>query len=120
MDERGRGDMTSKSLRMLSRLLPNRVTVLPPNDEEALKDWKSMLESDIASMRERSNRSAIRALLGRCGMECPDLDEVVLRDQALGSEGVEKIVGWAMAHSLMHPDEAEPATDRVLIKVCAM
>lgn len=116
MDERQRGEMISKSLRLLSRLLPNRVVVSPPHDEAALKDWKTMLESDIATMRERSNRAALRALLTRCSMDCPDLDQVVVRDQALGNEAVEKIVGWAMAHSLM--EEAEPpAADQFVVKV---
>lgn len=117
MDDRGRGEVASKSLRMLSRLLPNRVVVSPPNDEASLKDWKTMLESDIATMRERSNRVAIRSLLGRCGMDCPDLDQVVVRDQALGSEAVEKTVGWAMAHSLMHTEECQAVVDRYVIKV---
>lgn len=117
MDDRGRGEITSKSLRMLSRLLPNRVVVSPPSDEAALQEWKTMLESDIATMRECSNRAAIRALLGRCGMECPELDQVVVKDQALSSEAVEKIVGWAMANSLMHPEDTGCTADRFVIKV---
>ena len=69
-----------------------------------------MLEADVATMRECNNRAALRALLTRCGLECPDLDEVVVRDQALTSEGIEKVVGWAMAHCLMQDpvDTAKP------------
>lgn len=117
MDDRSRSETNTKPLRLLSRLLPNRVAVSPPQDDATAKDWKTMLEADIATMRECNNRIALRALLVKCGLECPDLDMVVVRDQALSVDGVEKIVGWAMAHSLMAADSYD-GTKAPSITVC--
>ncbi len=112
MDDRNRSETNTKPLRLLSRLLPNRVAVSVPQDDATAREWKSMLEADTATMREHNNRTALRTLLIKCGLECTELDNVVVRDQALSVDGVEKIVGWAMAHSLMAADEKD--ADRVL------
>lgn len=106
LEERARPE-TSKSIKYLSRLLPNRVTLHAPSEEPAAAEWKRMLEADVASMREASNRALLRSTLSRCGVECLDLDSVVVRDQALTADSIEKVVGWAVAYHLMTSADAQ-------------
>lgn len=100
LEERSRNE-TSKAAKYLGRLLPNRITLHPPQEEPVAAEWKRMLEADVAAMRENANRGLIRGTLARCGLECGQLDAVVVRDQALTSDSVEKVVGWAVANHLM-------------------
>ncbi|KAF9593655.1 hypothetical protein IFM89_024472 [Coptis chinensis] len=96
----------SKTLKQLIRLFPNKVTIQLPQDESLLSDWKRQLDRDVETLKEKANIVNIRSVLSRNGLECPDLDTLSLKDQALTSENVEKIVGWALSYHLMHSTEA--------------
>ncbi|KAL5701241.1 hypothetical protein ACHQM5_026601 [Ranunculus cassubicifolius] len=105
----------SKTLKQLVRLFPNKVTIQLPQDESLLSDWKRLLDRDVETLKEKANIVNIRSVLNRNGLECPDLDTLSLKDQALTTENVEKIVGWALSDHLMHTTEASIKDSKLAI-----
>ncbi|PIN11316.1 AAA+-type ATPase [Handroanthus impetiginosus] len=101
-----RSKETPKIMKQLSRLFPNKVTIQIPQDETVLVDWKQQLDRDIETMKSQSNIGSIRAVLNRIGIDCPDLETLCIKDQALTNESVEKIIGWALSHHFMQCSEA--------------
>ncbi|KAJ4955587.1 hypothetical protein NE237_012370 [Protea cynaroides] len=95
-----------KAMKQLTRLFPNKVTIQPPQDEALLLDWKQKLDRDVETLKAQSNIVSIRSVLNRNGLKCPDLEMLCIKDQALTSENVEKVVGWALSYHLMHTAEA--------------
>ncbi|KAJ6390499.1 hypothetical protein OIU77_024664 [Salix suchowensis] len=110
-----RSKETPKAMKQLSRLFPNKVTVQLPQDEALLVDWKQLLERDIETLKAQANISSFRSVLCRVGLCCPDLETVCVKDHALTNESVEKIVGWALSHHLMHCSEAPVNDSKILI-----
>ncbi|KAJ6710482.1 P-LOOP NUCLEOSIDE TRIPHOSPHATE HYDROLASE SUPERFAMILY PROTEIN [Salix koriyanagi] len=110
-----RSKETPKAMKQLSRLFPNKVTVQLPQDEALLVDWKQLLERDIETLKAQANISSFRSVLCRVGLCCPDLETVCVKDHALTNESVEKIVGWALSHHLMHCSEASVNDSKILI-----
>ncbi|GFZ13726.1 AAA-type ATPase family protein [Actinidia rufa] len=108
-----RNKETPKTMKQLTRLFPNKVTIQMPQDENLLLDWKLQLDRDIETLKSQSNIVSIRSVLNRNGVECPDLETVNIKDQALPSESVEKIIGWALSHHFMHCAEV-PAKEAKL------
>ncbi|XP_047981035.1 uncharacterized protein LOC125222455 [Salvia hispanica] len=100
-----RNKETPKILKQLSRLFPNKVTIQIPQDEVVLVDWKQQLDRDIETMKSLSNIGGIRTVLNRIRLDCPDLDSLCIKDQALTNENIEKIIGWALSHHFMHRSE---------------
>ncbi|XP_065861315.1 uncharacterized protein [Euphorbia lathyris] len=101
-----RSKETPKTMKQLARLFPNKVTIQLPQDEAILLEWKQQLERDIETMKAQANIVSIRSVLTRVGLHCPDLESLCIKDQALTTESVEKIVGWALSHHFMHSSEA--------------
>ncbi|KAF9622049.1 hypothetical protein IFM89_029333 [Coptis chinensis] len=97
-----RGREISKSSKHLTKLFPNKVTILLPQDEALLVDWKQHLDRDVETLKAKSARASFRSILNRNGLDCVELETLCIKDQALASESVEKIVGWALSHHLMH------------------
>ncbi|CAK9175309.1 unnamed protein product [Ilex paraguariensis] len=97
---------TPKTMKQLTRLFPNKVAIQLPQDETLLSDWKEHLDRDIETLKSQANIVSLRSVLNRNGLDCPDLELVCIKDQALTSESVEKIVGWALSHHFMHWSEA--------------
>ncbi|OMO81888.1 hypothetical protein COLO4_23369 [Corchorus olitorius] len=95
-----------KTMKQITRLFPNKVTIQLPQDETLLLDWKQQLERDIETLKAQSNIVSIRSVLNRNGLDCPDLETLCIKDQTLTNESVEKIVGWALSHHFMHSSEA--------------
>lgn len=59
-----------------------------------------MVEGDVAAMRQRSNRTALRKALLTCGLCCDDWDAVSITDCQLTRKGIDQIVGMAVAQQL--------------------
>lgn len=97
-----RNKETPKATKQLSRLFPNKVTILPPQDEALLSVWKQQLERDTETLKTQANIVSIRLVLNRIGLDCSNLDALCIKDQALTIETVEKVVGWALSHHFMH------------------
>ncbi|GMH25989.1 hypothetical protein Nepgr_027832 [Nepenthes gracilis] len=106
---------TPKTMKQLSRLFPNKVTIQMPQDENLLIEWKQKLECDIETLKVQSNNASIRSVLNRIGLDCHDLEMLCIKDQALTIENVEKIIGWALSHHLMHCDQASGKDSKVKI-----
>ncbi|KAJ9187765.1 hypothetical protein P3X46_003186 [Hevea brasiliensis] len=100
-----RSKETPKTMKQLGRLFPNKVTIQLPQDEALLLDWKQQLEHDIETLKAQANIVSIRSVLSRVGLCCPDLETLCIKDQALTTESVEKIVGWALSYHFMHCSE---------------
>ncbi|KAF5731452.1 hypothetical protein HS088_TW18G00129 [Tripterygium wilfordii] len=81
-----RGKETPKTMKQLSRLFPNKVGIQLPQDEALLLDWKQQLERDIETLKAQANIVSFRSVLGRIGLECPDLESLCINDQALTTE----------------------------------
>lgn len=97
---------TSRAMKQISRLFPNKLTVQLPQDETELLDLKQQFLRDSEILKARSNIDMIRLVLNQNDLDCPDLDALCIKDQALMNESVEKMVGWALSYHLMHCSEA--------------
>ncbi|KAK9136897.1 hypothetical protein Sjap_007491 [Stephania japonica] len=104
----------SKTLKHLVRLFPNKVPIQQPQDETLLSEWKQHLDRDVETLRANANILSIRSVLNRNGLCCPDLETLHIKDQALTTEDVEKIIGWSVSHCLMQSLEA-PVQDTKLV-----
>ncbi|KAL9228183.1 hypothetical protein vseg_003790 [Gypsophila vaccaria] len=105
----------SKTMKQVSRLFTNKINIQMPQDEEQLSDWKKKLERDMETLKAQSNIVSIRSVLRRIGIECPDIETLSVKDQALTTENVEKVIGWALTHHFMHCAEAPINDTKVLM-----
>ncbi|XVE77637.1 hypothetical protein DITRI_Ditri13aG0078700 [Diplodiscus trichospermus] len=110
-----RSKETTKTMKQVTRLFPNKVTIQLPQDEALLVDWKQQLERDIETLKTQSNIVSIRSVLNRNGLDCSDLETLCIKDQTLTNESVEKVVGWALSHHLMHSTEAFVKDAKLLV-----
>ncbi|XP_022758008.1 uncharacterized protein LOC111305081 isoform X2 [Durio zibethinus] len=101
-----RSKETPKTLKQVTRLFPNKVTIQLPQDEALLLDWKQQLERDTETLKAQSNIVNFRSVLNRNGLDCTDLETLCIKDQTLTNESVEKVVGWALSQHFMHSSEA--------------
>lgn len=114
LDRFGRGpgsrsQRKSTKGKVLSKMLPNHLELHPPNHESQGKAWKKMIESDVSTMRQRSNRTAVRKALGKCGMTCDDWDVINVTDCQLARKEIEQVVGMAVASQLAAESSAAVA-----------
>ncbi|PON96572.1 Spastin [Trema orientale] len=110
-----RSKETPKTTKQLTRLFPNKVVIQLPQDEALLSDWKQQLERDVETLKAQSNIVSIRSVLDRIGLDCPDIETLCIKDQALTIENVEKIIGWALSHYFMHCSEASVKDQKLVI-----
>lgn len=104
-----------KTMKHVTRLFPNKVTIQLPQDEALLLDWKQQLERDTETLKAQSNIVNIRSVLSRHGFICPDIETLCIKDQTLVPESVEKIVGWALSHHFMQSSEAMIKDSKLVI-----
>ncbi|KAM5564008.1 hypothetical protein ABKV19_018565 [Rosa sericea] len=110
-----RSKETPKSLKNLTRIFPNKVTIQLPQDEGLLSDWKQQLDRDVETLKAQSNIVSIRTVLNRINLDCPDLESLSVKDPALTTESVEKVIGWALSYHSMHCSEAEVQDGKLVI-----
>ncbi|KAH0638097.1 uncharacterized protein [Solanum tuberosum] len=110
-----RSKETPKTMKQLTRLFPNKVTIQIPQDETLLSDWKQKLDRDMETMKSQSNIASIRNVLNRIKINCDDLETLCIKDQALTNESVEKIIGWALSHHYMHESESSMKEPKLII-----
>ncbi|KAL3359368.1 hypothetical protein AABB24_016104 [Solanum stoloniferum] len=110
-----RSKETPKTMKQLTRLFPNKVTIQIPQDETLLSDWKQKLDRDMETMKSQSNIASIRNVLNRIKINCDDLETLCVKDQALTNESVEKIIGWALSHHYMHESESSMKEPKLII-----
>ncbi|XP_041020942.1 uncharacterized protein LOC121262512 isoform X2 [Juglans microcarpa x Juglans regia] len=110
-----RSKETPKTMKQLTRLFPNKVMIQLPQDETLLSDWKQQLERDVETLKAQSNIVSFRLVLNRIGLECPDLETLCIKDQALTTESVEKIVGWALSNQFMHHSQVSVKDAKLVI-----
>ncbi|KAM1001711.1 hypothetical protein FF1_008194 [Malus domestica] len=99
----------------LSRIFTNTVTIQLPQDDALLSDLKQQLERDVETLKSQSNIVTIRSVLNRVSVDCPDLESLCIKDLVLTTESVDKVVGWAVSHHLMHCSDALVKDDKLVI-----
>ncbi|KAL1216574.1 ATPase family AAA domain-containing protein FIGL1 [Cardamine amara subsp. amara] len=104
-----------KSVKQITRLFPNKVTIQLPEDEALLLEWKEKLERDTEILKAQANISSIRAVLGKNRLVCPDLETLCIKDQTLPSDSVEKVIGWALSRHLMSCSEPTVKDNKLII-----
>ncbi|XAR50320.1 Adenosinetriphosphatase [Bertholletia excelsa] len=109
-----RGKEVPKATKLLTKLFPNKVTIHMPQDEALLVSWKHQLDRDAETLKMKGNLNQMRTVLSRTGLECDGLETVCIKDQTLTTESVEKVIGWALSHHLMHNLEAD-ADERLVL-----
>ncbi|WOG87309.1 hypothetical protein DCAR_0206532 [Daucus carota subsp. sativus] len=108
---------TPKTVKQITRLFPNKVSIEMPQDESLLSEWKQKLDRDIETLRSQSNLVTMRSVLNRTAIDCPDLEALSVKDETLNSESAEKVIGWALSHHLMHSSEASIKDAKVLLSI---
>jgi len=100
-----------KMMKMLGKLMPNRIVLYPPTGEPEAAQWKKAIERDIVSMQGAANQRAVRQLAARCDVEIPEeeMNNVEMSEQALSPEAVEKLLGFAVSSQLMSSADAGAA-----------
>ncbi|RID49089.1 hypothetical protein BRARA_I05554 [Brassica rapa] len=107
----------SKSVKQITKLFPNKVTIQLPEDEAFLLDWKEKLERDAEILKAQANIAIIRAVLSKNRLECPALETLCIKDQSLLLDSVEKVVGWAFSYHLMSCSEPTIRDNKLIISV---
>ncbi|XP_072982941.1 uncharacterized protein [Typha latifolia] len=110
-----RSKETHKTMKQLTKLFPNKVTIQLPQDEAQLSDWKQLLDRDVETIKAKSNILNLRSFLNRVGLECGDLENICIKDQTLTNESVDKVVGFAFSHHLKKGEIQAPAKDTKLV-----
>ncbi|XP_050109840.1 cell division control protein 48-like isoform X1 [Malus sylvestris] len=110
-----RSKETPKTMKQvqLSQIFPNKVTM--PQDEALLSDWKQQFERDVETLKSKYYIVAIHSVLNRVSVDCPDLESLCIKDLVLTTESVDKVVGWAVSHHLMHCSDALVKDDKLVI-----
>lgn len=106
---------TSKIMKQVTRLFTNRVTIQMPQDENLLLDWKQKLDRDMETLKAQSNIVNIQSVLSRIGIDCHDIETLSIKDQALSTENVDKVIGWALTRHFMNCAEASVNDSKVVI-----
>ncbi|CAK9170296.1 unnamed protein product [Ilex paraguariensis] len=109
-----RGKEVPKATKLLTKLFPNKVTILMPQDETLLLSWKHQLDRDAETLKMKGNLNSLRTVLSRCGLGCDGLETLCIKDQTVTNESAEKVVGWALSHYLMQNPQADTAAKVVL------
>ncbi|PIA32897.1 hypothetical protein AQUCO_04300082v1 [Aquilegia coerulea] len=110
-----KGEEDSEVSRQLRTFFPNKVSIHPPQDDTLLKDWKQQLDRDVEILKAKSNLASIQSILNRNDLDCVDLEALCIKDQALTSESVERIVGWALNHHVMQNPDVSSEENKLVI-----
>ncbi|CAN6690483.1 unnamed protein product [Malus baccata var. baccata] len=113
--DRSKETPKTKEQVQLSRIFTNTVTIQLPHDDALLSDLKQQLERDVETLKSQSNIVTIRSVLNRVSVDCPDLESLRIKDLVLTTESVDKVVGWAVSHHLMHCSDALVKDDKLVI-----
>ncbi|KAG2551995.1 hypothetical protein PVAP13_9KG440100 [Panicum virgatum] len=100
----------SKALKHLTKLFPNKVTLQAPQDDMELSRWNEMLNRDIEVLKGNANISKIRSFLTKIGLECADLEAILVKDRILTNECIDKIIGFALSHQLKSCTIPDPSS----------
>ena len=105
----------TKSVKLLSRLFPNHLCIVPPTTEPELSEWKKAIERDTELMNEESNRRLMSSAIQKCNAYCPDLDKIAVHDAQMPPEDVEKLIGLSIANRLTCSGDPEMHEGKLVI-----
>lgn len=105
----------TKSVRLLSKLFPNHLCIVPPNNDPELTRWKKAIEGDTELLNEEANRRLMTTAILKCNAHCPDLDKIAIKDAQMSMEDIEKLIGLAVAHRLTQKSHPEMYDGKLII-----
>ncbi|CAL9076075.1 unnamed protein product [Musa textilis] len=112
-----RSKESSKTMKQLVKVFPNKIIIQPPQDKGHVLEWKKKLDHDAETLKARSNILNIRLFLNRIGLQCDDLEKICMKDQTLSSESVDKIIGFAFSHQLKNTSEASGKKTKLILSM---
>eukprot|EP00252_Welwitschia_mirabilis_P006536 TRINITY_DN1741_c0_g1_i3.p1 TRINITY_DN1741_c0_g1~~TRINITY_DN1741_c0_g1_i3.p1 ORF type:complete len:906 (-),score=232.97 TRINITY_DN1741_c0_g1_i3:288-3005(-) len=104
-----KGEVSTPS-KPLSKLLPTRIYLHPPQDPCLAMEWNKQMEKDIERLKAEENRRRLRLVIASSGILCNDLDKFDNSNPMLTHEMAEKVVGWAVSQQAQK-DHEEPVSD---------
>jgi SpoVK/Ycf46/Vps4 family AAA+-type ATPase len=110
-----RAKESSKTTKVLNKLLPNKIAITPPKDPILLTQWKERLDKDVEQLKSETNQVNIKKVLEKNNIECDGLGPQLLKKQVFSTEHVEKVVGWAISHHLMNAETVDVKDDKLCI-----
>eukprot|EP00028_Trichosphaerium_sp_Am-I-7-wt_P010001 CAMPEP_0168536988 /NCGR_PEP_ID=MMETSP0405-20121227/19995_1 /TAXON_ID=498012 /ORGANISM="Trichosphaerium sp, Strain Am-I-7 wt" /LENGTH=1003 /DNA_ID=CAMNT_0008565335 /DNA_START=399 /DNA_END=3410 /DNA_ORIENTATION=+ len=103
---------SNKTSKLVTELFPTRVTIYPPQDADQLSRWDKMIDRDKAEIKYRQNVKALHKILKGTKVSCtakPKHEH--LSKKTLGTSSLEKVVGWAISHTVMNAGDQDMVID---------
>uniref|UniRef100_A0A0D9Y033 AAA+ ATPase domain-containing protein n=1 Tax=Leersia perrieri TaxID=77586 RepID=A0A0D9Y033_9ORYZ len=111
--ERNEGAL--KSAVSINKFFPNKISIEPPQNKEQLSNWKQQLEHDAETLKAKANIAKIHKFLICNEIECNNLEELLIKDQLLTDESVDKIVGYALSSHLQNDSPITSEDDKIVL-----
>ncbi|KAI5060151.1 hypothetical protein GOP47_0024571 [Adiantum capillus-veneris] len=102
-----KGTADVREIEELFDIFKNVVPILPPQDNEALRQWREQLDQDKKELQLRNNVAEIEKVLSANSMRCKDVVKVDFSDLLLTEKQAQKIVGWAR-NIFLNLNEVQP------------
>eukprot|EP01125_Pyxidicula_operculata_P011994 TRINITY_DN3934_c0_g1_i1.p1 TRINITY_DN3934_c0_g1~~TRINITY_DN3934_c0_g1_i1.p1 ORF type:complete len:1193 (-),score=351.43 TRINITY_DN3934_c0_g1_i1:488-3868(-) len=108
---------TSKSIKVISKLFPCKIHIHPPKEQTTLAKWEKLIQKDQEKMKSEANFNLLMKVLTANSVSCPNLDPSLLGKKVYSRTQIEKVVGWAVSHHIMHnkPEESENSNKESLV-----
>jgi SpoVK/Ycf46/Vps4 family AAA+-type ATPase len=89
-----------RAAKMLSKLLPTRVSITAPVKNPELAEWKRAVEEDIRLIKLRNNRAQLAVLLKKRKIELDveNVNTALLQAEMYSVPVLEQALGWAVGH----------------------
>ncbi len=99
----GEGDElmhNERAAKMLSKLLPTRVSMTAPIKNPDLTEWKRAVEEDTRLIKLRNNRAQLKMLLKKrkIDLNVDGISAVLLQNEMFSVPSLEQALGWAVGH----------------------
>ncbi|PPD67777.1 hypothetical protein GOBAR_DD35344 [Gossypium barbadense] len=99
----------------LAVLFPYNIEIRPPEEEQHLVNWKSLLEKDMNMIQTQDNKNHIIEVLSANDLDCDDLDSICIADTLALSRYIEEVVVSAISYHLMNNKDPEYRNGKLVI-----
>lgn len=82
-----------------------------------LSDFKQLLKLDAENLRSKANVLNIRKFLTDSGIECNNVEELVIKDQLLTYDDVDKVAGMAVSYDVKHNGSNISKDNKLVVSV---
>ncbi|KAK8337904.1 hypothetical protein V6Z11_A09G219100 [Gossypium hirsutum] len=99
----------------LAVLFPYNIEIRPPEEEQHLVNWKSLLEKDMNMIQTQDNKNHIIEVLSANDLDCDDLDSICIADTMALGRYIEEVVVSAISYHLMNNKDPEYRNGKLVI-----